>query len=80
MIEVLPAHKNTKFQNFIIVVQVLNTTAIASGYTGRDPQDSFDAIRLTWIVIGTKRRKVERRKKKNTKNKELTNVTIDSIF
>ena len=32
-------------------------------------QGSFDAIRLTWIAIGTKRRKVER-KKKNTKIKE----------
>ena len=39
-------------------------------------QGSFDAIRLTWIAIGTKRKKVER-KKKNTKNKEeLTNATI----
>ena len=30
-------------------------------------QDSFDAIRLTWIAIGTKRREVE---KKNTKTKK----------
>ena len=43
-------------------------------------QGSFDAIRLTWIANGTKRRKVER-KKKNTKNKEeLTNATLDSIL
>ena len=28
-------------------------------------QDSFDALRLTWIVIGTKRRKVEKKKNKN---------------
>ena len=43
-------------------------------------QGSFDAIRLTWITIGTKRRKVKR-KKKNTKDKEeLTNAVIDSIL
>ena len=29
----------------------------------------FDAIRLTWIAIGTKRRKVEK-KRKNTKTKK----------
>ena len=33
-------------------------------------QGSFDALRLTWIAIGTKRRKVE--KKKNNKNKVHT--------
>jgi len=38
MIELNLHTENTKFQNFIIVVQVLNTTTIASGYTGRDPQ------------------------------------------
>ena len=32
-------HKNTEFQNFYNkIVQVLNTTAIVSGYAGRDPQ------------------------------------------
>jgi len=30
--------KNTEFQNLRIEVQVLNTTAIASSYVGRDPQ------------------------------------------
>ena len=39
LIAVLPAHKNTKFQNLKIDVQVLNTIAIASGYGGRDPQE-----------------------------------------
>ena len=38
MIELEPAHKNTEFQNFKIEVQVLNSTATASGYAGRDPQ------------------------------------------
>jgi len=38
MIELVPAQKNTEFQNFIKVAQVLNTTAIASGNVGRDPQ------------------------------------------
>ena len=33
-----PAHKNTEFQEYKIEVQALNTTAIASGYAGRDPQ------------------------------------------
>ena len=39
LIEVLPAHKNTEFQNFKNrMCKVLNSTAIASGYEGRDPQ------------------------------------------
>ena len=43
-------------------------------------QSSFDAIRLTWIAIGTKRREVEK-KKNNIKNKEEhKNVTIDSML
>jgi len=33
-------------------------------------QGSFDALRLTWIAICTKRRKVEK-KKKNTKTKYI---------
>ena len=33
-------------------------------------QGSFDAIRLTWIVIGTRKREVEK-KKKNTKTKYI---------
>jgi len=42
-------------------------------------QGSFDAIRLTWIAVGTKRRKIEW--KKNIKNKEeLTNTIINSIM
>ena len=32
-------------------------------------QGSFDAIRLTWIALGAKRREVEK-KKKNTKTKK----------
>ena len=41
----------------------------------------FRSIRLTWIAIGTKRREVEKKKKKSTKNKqELKNVTIDSML
>ena len=36
--KILPTHKNTEFQNLIITVQVLNATAIASHYAGRDPQ------------------------------------------
>ena len=44
-------------------------------------QDSFDAIRLTWIAIGTRKREVEKKKKKkNTKIKYIKNVTIDSIL
>ena len=42
-------------------------------------QDSFDAIRLTWIAIGTRKREVEN-KKKNTKIKYIKKVTIDSIL
>ena len=30
--------ENTEFQEYRTKVQVLNTTAIASGYAGRDPQ------------------------------------------
>ena len=40
-------------------------------------QGSFDAIRLTWIAIGTRRREVE--KKKENTNKVHNQVTIDSI-
>ena len=39
LIEVLPAHKNTEFQNIEYRMQVLNNTAIPSGYAGRDPQE-----------------------------------------
>ena len=42
-------------------------------------QGSFDAIRLTWIAIGTRKREVEK-KKKNTKIKYIKKVTIDSIL
>ena len=43
-------------------------------------QGFLDAIRLTWIANGTKRREVEK-KKKNTKNEEEhKNTTIDSIL
>ena len=38
VIEVLPAHKNIAFQNLENRGQVLNTTAIVSGYAGHDPQ------------------------------------------
>jgi len=38
MIELEPAQKNTEFQNFIKVVQVLNSTAIASSNASRDSQ------------------------------------------
>jgi len=31
--------ENTEFQEYRTEVQVLNTTAIASGYAGRDPQE-----------------------------------------
>ena len=41
-------------------------------------KDSFDAIRLTWIAIGTRKREVEK-KKKNTKIKYIKK-TIDSIL
>ena len=42
MIEVLtgkPTQKNIEFQKYWTEVQVLNTTAIVSGYAGRDPQE-----------------------------------------
>ena len=42
-------------------------------------QGSFDAIRLTWIAIGTRKREVEK-KKKNTKIKYIKKVIIDSIL
>ena len=42
-------------------------------------QGSFDAIRLTWIAIDTRKREVEK-KKKNTKIKYIKKVTIDSIL
>ena len=34
----LDLHTNTEFQNFKIEMQVLNSTAIANGYAGHDPQ------------------------------------------
>ena len=41
-------------------------------------QGSFDALRLTWITIGTKRRKVE--KKKKNKNKVHTKGKLQIRF
>ena len=41
-------------------------------------QGSFDALRLTWIAIGTKRRKVE--KKKKNKNKVYTKGKLQIRF
>ena len=38
MIEILPAHKIQNFSFKNRMCKVLNTTAIASGYAGRDPQ------------------------------------------
>ena len=38
-------------------------------------QGSFDAIRLTWIAIGTKRREVEKKKKNTKTKKNIKNVT-----
>ena len=38
-------------------------------------QDSFDAIRLTWIALGAKRREVEK-KKKNTKTKNTKKINF----
>jgi len=38
LIEFLPAHKIQNFRTFIIVVQGAQSTAIASGYAGCDPQ------------------------------------------
>ena len=43
-------------------------------------QGSFDAIRLTWIVIDTKKKKSRKKEEEHKKNKELTNATIDSIL
>ena len=41
MIEVQPAHKIKNFRFKSKDVQVLNSSAIASGYAGRDPQGGF---------------------------------------
>ena len=43
-------------------------------------QGSFDAIRLTWIALGTKRREVEKKKKNTKTKKNIKNVTIDSML
>ena len=43
-------------------------------------QGSFDAIRLTWITIGTKRREVKKNKKNKKTKKNIKNATIDSIL
>ena len=42
-------------------------------------QGSFDAIRLAWIAIVTRKREVEK-KKKNTETKYTKKVNIDSIL
>jgi len=39
MIEFLPAYRKYRISKKKIEVQVLNTTVIASGYEGRDPQE-----------------------------------------
>ena len=41
MIEAKPAHKIKNFRSKNKDVQVLNSTAIASGYAGRNPQGGF---------------------------------------
>ena len=43
-------------------------------------QDSFDAIRLTWITLGTKTREVEKKKKNTEAQKNIKNVTLDSML
>ena len=41
LIEAKPAHKIQNFRSKNEDVQVLNSSAIASGYAGRDPQGGF---------------------------------------
>ena len=43
-------------------------------------QGSFDAIRLTWIALGRKRREVEKKKKRTKTKKNIKNVTFDSMW
>jgi len=43
-------------------------------------QGSFDAIRLTWIALGTKRREVKKQKKNTKIKKNIKNVTLDSMW
>ena len=43
-------------------------------------QGSFDTIRLTWIAIGTKKKKSRKEKEEHKNREELTNATIDSIL
>ena len=50
LIELKPAHKIQNFRSKNKDVQVLNSTAIASGYAGRDPQGGF-AIEAFKICI-----------------------------
>ena len=60
MIEAKPAHKlqNIKFKKGD--VQVLNSSAIASGYAGRDPQGGFamEALRFFIEIVKKIKRRV----------------------
>ena len=72
MIEAKPAQKIRNFRTYNKNVQVLNSSAIASGYAGRDPQGGFcdrSVHSFIEIVIKTKREffsvfKVKKKKKK----------------
>ena len=43
-------------------------------------QDSFDAIRLTQMVIDTKKKKSRKEEEEQKNKEELTNAPIDSIL
>ena len=43
-------------------------------------QGSFDAIRLTWIAIGTKKKRSRKEEEYKKNKEEYKNVTIDSML
>ena len=61
LIELKPAHKIQNFRSKNKDVQVLNSTAIASGYAGRDPQgglaiEAFKVFFFNWNLYEEKRK------------------------
>ena len=50
MIEAKPAQKIRDYRTYNKNVQVLNSSAIASGYAGRDPQGGFAIEALQFFI------------------------------
>ena len=63
------------------MIQTFKEESIVMSYQWHSQnQGSFDAIRLTWIALGTKRREVEKKRENTKAKKNLKNVTLDSIW